>query len=100
MADIKKNVQETITIEVDGQKVVSRVFDFETMCLVQNKHYSGDRNGSYNMCGDAIPYLFESKLTEKQIEDIPYITKCAMSEKIWGIYYDSFSRSKAEAKNM
>lgn len=95
-----KVIQETLTVEIGGKKIVSNVFDFEAMCLIQDQHYGSGRNGSYNMCSNALPYLFESKLTEQELNDLPVTTKCAMCNKLWSIYTDALSTAIDESKNM
>lgn len=98
MAD--KIIQETLNVAIDGKKIISNPFDFETMCIIQDKHMGGSKSGTYNMCYDAVLYLFEGKVTEKQIEALPLNMKCALCDKLWEIYYNTATEAREAAKNL
>lgn len=90
-------MQQTLSIKVKGDEVISKPFDFETMCIVNDAHYSG-KNGALNFCRDAVLYMFEgTKATEAVINALPVEEHSALCLKVWKIYTDILTKASKNA---
>ena len=51
-------MQHTLTFTYDKKKYVSKKFDFETMCIINDEHNTGDTKGPLNICRNGVDYMF------------------------------------------
>ncbi len=85
-------MQHTLTFKSGGKKYVSKPFDFETMCIVNDAHNDDKKRGPLNICRGALDYMFEgTEATQDIIDALEPETRAGMCLKIWGFYVDALS---------
>ena len=47
-------MQHTLTFTVDKKKYVSKPFDFEALCIINDAHHDEKKTGPLNICRDAV----------------------------------------------
>ena len=52
-------MQHTLTFVKDKVKYVSKPFDFEAMCIINDAHNDENKKGPLSICRDALDYMFE-----------------------------------------
>jgi len=78
--------QQTLSLKVEGETIVSRPFDFEALCLM-NDIQSQPERGRYSICANALPYLFEgTKVTGDVLSRISTADKVVLCDELWEIY--------------
>ena len=76
--------QRVLTIDLGGETVVSKPWDFEAMCLVDDAKQRGE--GQLRMGQDAVFYLFEgTKATDEVLNGLPAgtLSQLAMRVFLW-----------------
>lgn len=85
-------MQNTLTITVDKKKIISKPFDFEAMCIINDAHNDDTKNGPLNICRDAIDYMFEgTEATQDIINALDLNTRTKLCITLWGMYVDVLS---------
>ena len=85
-------MQHTLTFEQDKKKYVSKPFDFEAMCMINDAHASEDKDGILSVCRGAVDYLFEgTEATQDIIDDMDYAEHTQMCLTLWKFYLDALS---------
>lgn len=85
-------MQHTLTFTKDKIKYVSKPFDFETMCIINDAHNDDTKKGPLNICRDAVDYLFEgTDATEDIISSLSINTRAKMCITLWGFYVDALA---------
>lgn len=85
-------MQHTLTFEKDKTKYVSKPFDFEAMCLINDSHNDEKRKGPLSICRDALDYMFEgTDATEDIINSLSVSKRSAMCLKLWEFYIEALS---------
>ena len=51
-------MQHTLTFVKDKVKYVSKPFDFEAMCIINDAHNDENKKGPLSICRDALDYMF------------------------------------------
>ncbi len=70
--------QQVLTIEYGGETIVSKPFDFETMCLMDDAGGGMLRRGR-----EAVSYLFEgTKATDTVLKSLPTEEQTELSMKV------------------
>lgn len=83
-------MQKTLSITVNKKKIVSKPFDFETMCIVNDAHNDEKKNGPLNMCRDAVDYMFEgTEATQDVINNLDIGTRSNLCLEVWKMYLDA-----------
>ncbi|MGN0181021.1 MAG: hypothetical protein ACI4DP_01175 [Candidatus Ornithomonoglobus sp.] len=81
-------MQNTLTAQHNGKTVVSKEFDFEAMCLIDD--HLGTNEGVLHATKDAVSYMFrETVLTEDAIEKLPFKERRRLCHEAWKIYLDT-----------
>ena len=62
-------MQHTLTFKHDNKKYVSKPFDFEAMCIINDAHNDENKNGPLNICREAVDYMFEGTDATQDIID-------------------------------
>lgn len=89
-------MQQILKIEIDGKPVVSKPFDFEAMCLI-NDTGANKPVGHLTATKEAISYMFEgTKATDEEIEKLPVSERVALCGQVWNFYIETL---KAAGKN-
>lgn len=85
-------MQHTITFTKDKEKYVSKPFDFEAMCIINDAHNSAEGRGPLNICRGAVDYLFEgTNATQDIINSLGLETRSRLCLELWGFYVDALS---------
>ncbi len=85
-------MQHTLTFTKDKKKYVSKPFDFEAMCIINDAHNDEGRKGPLNICRGAVDYLFEGTYaTQDVIDSLGVNERAKMCIALWGFYVDALS---------
>ena len=85
-------MQHTLIYEKDKKKYVSKPFDFEAMCIINDAHNDETKKGPLSICRDAVDYLFEgSDVTQDVIDSMDISERSKMCITLWGFYVDALS---------
>ena len=85
-------MQHTLTFTVDKKKYVSKPFDFEAMCIINDAHNDEKKKGPLNICRDAVDYMFEgTEATQDVIENMSINDRSKMCITLWGFYLDALT---------
>lgn len=91
-------MQHTLTFTKDKTKYVSKPFNFEAMCIINDAHNNPEKSGPLNICRDAVDYLFEgTDATQDVIESLDIGERAKMCITLWGFYVDALA-SKNERR--
>ncbi len=85
-------MQHTLTFTVGNKKYISKPFDFETMCVINDAHNDRDKRGPLNICRDAVDYIFEgTDATQDVIDALDFKERARLCIELWGFYADALS---------
>lgn len=85
-------MQHTLTFTVGDKKYVSKPFDFETMCIINDAHNDRDKRGPLNICRGAVDYIFEgTEATQDVIDALDVQERARLCIELWGFYVDVLS---------
>lgn len=85
-------MQHTLSFELNKKKYVSKPFDFEAMCLINDSHNGDGEKGPLSICRNALDYMFEgTEATQDVIDSIDVGSRSGMCLKLWGFYVDALS---------
>lgn len=85
-------MQHTLTFVKDKIKYVSKPFDFEAMCIINDAHNDENKKGPLSICRGALDYMFEGTDATQDIIDSVDVNECAkMCLVLWGFYVDALS---------
>ncbi|MCD8180885.1 MAG: hypothetical protein LUF26_05330 [Firmicutes bacterium] len=88
-------MQHTITFTKDNTKYVSKPFDFEAMCLINDAHNDDGKKGPLSICRGAVDYLFEgTDATQDVIDALDAGERSKMCITLWGFYVDALASKK------
>ncbi|MCH5212266.1 MAG: hypothetical protein J1G06_04560 [Oscillospiraceae bacterium] len=84
-------MQNTISFELNGKKYVSKPFDFEAFCLINEAHVNTPSKYShssiYRVGGAAIDHMFEgTEATQEIIDELSIPEKAKLAHAAWKIY--------------
>lgn len=82
-------MQNVLSFSKDNKKYVSKPFDFEALCLINDKH--GDPGvGIMRMTADAVAYMFEgTEATEDVINKLSPSIRARLCKEVWGMYLET-----------
>lgn len=94
-------MQTTLHFTKDNKKYVSKPFDFETACLINDRHAQNisapinEKIGIMRMCFDGVLRMFDgTEATEDVIEGLSVKQKTEMCSKLFDIYTEEcFSKN-------
>ncbi len=97
----EKKIQKTLSYKLSGKTVVSKPFDFEAACLVDNRRFTGSGIIGYMSLGkDAVNYMFDgTEVTEEVIEAMPIKERKELCEQAAMMYFDALSETGENSKN-
>lgn len=85
-------MQHTITFTMDNKKYVSKPFDFETMCIINDAHNAPGKRGPLNICRDAVDYIFEgTEATQDIIDALPAKERTRLCIELWAFYAEALA---------
>lgn len=84
--------QQTLSVEINGETVISKPFDFEAMCLIDDARNSSEKVGILRLGIEAVSYLFEGTVaTDQEIKKLSVQKRTALSQKVWRFYVDTLN---------
>ena len=90
-------MQHTLTFTHNKKKYVSKSFDFETMCLLNDAHNNGDTKGPLSICREGVDYMFEgTEATQDIIDALDVSERSRLCLELWGFYAEAISSKKAK----
>lgn len=85
-------MQHTVTFTKDNKKYVSKPFDFEAMCIINDVHNGGKKRGPLNICRGALDYMFEgTEATQDVIDSMDVGERTRLCIELWGFYAEALS---------
>ena len=85
-------MQHTVTFTKDKKKYVSKPFDFETMCKINDAHNDPDKKGPLNICRNAVDYIFEgTEATQDIINSLEPAERTRLCLELWKFYAEAFA---------
>lgn len=75
----------TLTFDYEGKTYVSKQFDFETLCLI-NDHRSIESEGMARMTTDAVDYMFRETEGSAVIAKLSPGTRLRLCREAWDMY--------------
>lgn len=85
-------MQHTLSFEKNKKKYISKPFDFETMCIINDAHNDEKKRGPLNICRDALDYIFEGTEADKKvIDDLTPGERAGLCLELWGFYVDALT---------
>ena len=85
-------MQHTVTFTKDNKKYVSKPFDFETMCIINDAHNRPGKHGPLNICRDAVDYIFEgTEATQDIIDSLAPDARTRLCIELWAFYAEALS---------
>ena len=93
-------MQNTISVTIDGKKIVSKPFDFECMCLVNDMHNSvmrldgSSKAGPLRLTKEAVSRMFEgTEVTDEVLKGLSVQQRTALGLACWNIYLANFTNA-------
>ena len=91
-------MQNILSFTQGKKKYVSKPFDFETMCIINDAHNDPDKKGPLNMCREAVEYMFEGTEATKDVIDALGLTEhTALCLQLWQMYVDTLAGKNVSA---
>lgn len=79
-----------LSFTIDKKKYVSKPFDFEAFCLVNDKHIEKDAKSIYRICADAVKYMFDgTEATGDMIGALEPGEYARLCREVWDMYADA-----------
>ena len=89
-------MQHTLDFEYEGKKYVSKPFDFETMCIINDAHNSSKQHGPLNICRNAVDYMFEgTEASQSVIDKLDAAQRTRLCLKAWEFYCEAVPSKNA-----
>lgn len=76
----------------DGKEYVSKPFDFEAMCIINEAHNDKDLYGPLMICRAAVNYLFEGIVSQKTINSLDPSVRAILCIDLWCWYVEDMKR--------
>ena len=85
-------MQNTLNFTLDKKKYVSKPFDFETMCIVNDAHNDSGKRGPLNICREAVEYMFDgTEATVDVINKLDAGTHSKLCLDVWKMYTEALT---------
>lgn len=91
-------MQRTLTFTMNKKKYVSKPYDFETACKIDDARYGGEKSGPLNICRNAVDYMFEgTEATQDVIDSLDTAIRARLCVTVWKWYIDDLTAKNVEA---
>lgn len=87
-------MQRVLTFTVNKKKYISKPWDFEALCRVQEIHTAKTTNSLGRLCGSAVDHLFEGTEATQDILDTAVADKMRMCREVWTWYLEDMNSLK------
>lgn len=85
-------MQRTLSITVNKKTIISKPFDFEAMCIINDAHNDERAKGPLSMCRGAVEYLFEgTDATQEIINSLSVEEHTRLCLTLWRMYMDAIT---------
>ena len=82
-------MQQTLTFTLNKEKYVSKPFDFEAFCLINENHLDENNKSVFVCSREAVSHMFEgTKATEDVLNKLDVSTMARLCKKTWNFYMD------------
>ncbi len=89
-------MQNILSFTQGKKKYVSKPFDFETMCIINDAHNEPSKKGPLTKCREAVDYMFEgTEATQDVINSLDVTTHTRLCLDLWQMYVDVISGKNA-----
>lgn len=83
-------MQHTLSFKQNGKDYISKPFDFEAFCLINERHADEKINGKYKCCVDAVLYMFDGTgANEETIKALGVSGMARLCNKLWDMYTEA-----------
>lgn len=83
-------MQHTLSFTKGDTKYISKPFDFEAMCLINDAHNDDKKHGPLNICRDAVDYMFEGTDADQSVIDsLDVSVRSGLCIKLWEFYIEA-----------
>lgn len=97
MGNVKK--QNTLTVKLGDKDIVSKPFDFEALCLINDAHGRGE-SGAVNLGHYALPHMFKgTAVTDEVLNTLSIPERGKLCAEIFGMYIEALTEINKNAKN-
>lgn len=79
-------MQRVLTFKVGNKKYISKPWDFEALCRVQEEHIKKETDSIGRIAGGAVDYLFEGTEATQDILNAATVEKMRMCREVFGWY--------------
>lgn len=87
----------TISFVKNKKTYISKPFDFEAMCLINDEFFRSEKAGNLRMCNGAVDYLFDgTEATADVMKSISVSTRTRLCTELWHMYMEALTSSKNE----
>ena len=83
-------MQHTLSFTKGDTKYISRPFDFETMCIINDAHNDATKHGPLNICREAVDYMFEGTDADQSVLDsLDAGVRARLCIRLWEFYIEA-----------
>ncbi len=90
-------MQRVLSFTDNKKKYISKAWDFEAMCRVQEIHVKRETDSIGRICSGAVDYLFEGTQATQDIIDANPADKMRMCREVWTWYLEDMTVKNEEA---
>ena len=92
-------MQRVLSFTVNKKKYVSKPYDFETACVIDDARFGGEKNGPLNLCRNAVDYMFQgTEATQEVIDTLETAVRVQLCNTVWQWYIDDLTVKNAAAR--
>lgn len=85
-------MEKVLSFTQNGKEYVSKPFDFEAMCIINEAHNDKNLYGVLMFCRDAVDYLFEGIVSQETINNLDTSVRALFCIDLWGWYVEELQR--------
>lgn len=86
-------MKSTLTFTKNKKKYISKEFDFEAMCRINDIAFHNQQAGNLRMCAGAVEYMFDGT----GAPDMTPATKSRLCNEVWQMYIEALTSKNEEA---
>lgn len=91
-------MQRVLSFTFKKKKYISKPYNFEAACKIDDVRYGGEKNGPLNMCRNAVDYMFEgTEATQDIINSLDTPVRVNLCMTAWDWYIGDLMAKNAEA---
>ncbi len=92
-------MQRVLTFTHNKKKYISKPYDFETACVIDDARYGGEKSGPLNLSRNAVDYMFQgTEATQDVIDALDTRTRVQLCNTVWKWYIDDLAAKNAEIR--